>query len=62
LSHSDFYPDVFRETDIQISMEYEAGLLRHLGHELGNNLIKIIGTYEVVIWRLLALYIACVTS
>ena len=26
--------------------------------EAGNHLIKLIGTYEVVIWRLLALYIA----
>ena len=26
--------------------------------ELGNNLIKLIGTYEVVVWQLLALYIA----
>ena len=26
--------------------------------QAGNNLIKLIGTYEVVIWRLLTLYIA----
>ena len=26
--------------------------------EAGNHLIKLIGTYEVVVWRLLALYIA----
>jgi hypothetical protein len=26
--------------------------------ELGNNLVKLIGTYEVVLWRVLALYIA----
>jgi hypothetical protein len=26
--------------------------------EIGNTLIKLVGTYEVVIWRLLALYIA----